>query len=534
MIFTNHTRRIIMDNKAPAPDIDLTKTPESYWIDSTPETTYPQLDEDITVDVAVVGGGLVGITTAWLLKKEGLRVAVLEADRICQGTTAHSTAKITSQHGLIYDTIKKQFGIELARQYADANENAVLTMAEVIKEYNIDCDFKWQPAYMYTQQDNYVQKIENEARVASELGIDAYYLNKIPLPFDIKAAVRFDGQAQFHPRKYVLEIAKMIPGDGCQIYENTRAIDIEEGTPHAVITKRGKKVTASKVVLASHFPFYDGMGLYFARMYPERSYILGVKMADKFPDGMYITAENPGRSLRSQRYKDEEMVLVAGEHHKTAHGEPNMMNHYKYLRDFAVETFNVVNFPYRWSTQDYYTVDKIPYIGHLRSDKPNIYVATGFRKWGISTSTVSAMLIRDLIVHGESPWQDVFNPQRGMTLKSVGQLIATNADVAANLVTGKLSIPPSDVKVEKGEGKIVEINGQKVGAYRDEQGTLHVVDTTCTHLGCELKWNNAEKTWDCPCHGSRFTYEGDIVEGPAHMPLHHLEEGPNKIDPNLM
>lgn len=523
-----------MTDRVCVPDIDLSKTPESFWITSTPPTDYPALDEDITVDVAIVGGGLVGISTAWMLKKEGLKVAVIEADRICQGTTAHSTAKITSQHGLIYDTVKNQFGEELARQYADSNESAIRVMADIIKTNNIDCDLEWHPAIMYTVQDMYVEKIQREAKTAADLGIDSNYIEDIPLPFDIKAAVRFERQAQFHPRKYILALARMVDGDGCHIYEQTRAVDIEEGKPSAVITKRGKKVIAQRVVIASHFPFYDGMGFYFARMYPERSYVLGVRMAEKFPEGMYVTAENPGRSLRSQRFKDEEIVLVGGEHHKTAHGESNMMNHYKYIRDFAVETFNILDIPYRWSTQDYKTVDKVPYIGHLTSTSQNIYVATGFKKWGISTSTVSAMVIKDFIVKGSSPWQDIYSPQRRITLRAAGELILTNVDVAANLVSGKLNIPPSDVNIENGEGKIVEMEGKRVGAYRDDKGVLHVVDITCTHLGCELKWNNAEKTWDCPCHGSRFTYEGDIVEGPAHLPLHHLGEDNNKIDPNII
>ena len=512
---------------------DFASSPESYWLGSTPHTDYPILDQDITVDVAVIGGGLVGITTAWLLKKEGLKVAVLEADRICQGTTGHSTAKITSQHNLIYDQIKSQFGKEMARQYADANENAIRVMAEVIKEQSIDCDFEWKPAYVYTQQDKYVPRIQKEARTAAELGIKAEYLEKLDLPFAVKAAVRFDGQAQFHPRKFVLALAELIPGNGCHIYENTSAIAIEEGKPNRVITKRGKTVTAKRVVVATHFPFHDGLGLYFARMYPDRSYVLGVRTKEKLPGGMYVTAESPGRSLRTQRYKDEEMILVAGEHHKTAAGEP-MLNHYEVLRNFAAATFDITAIPFRWSTQDYTTIDKIPYIGRIRSGAPDIYVATGFRKWGISTSMVSALIMKDLITKGASPWQEVYCPQRGTKLRAAGQLVMQNIEVAQKLISGKLQSPTPDEKVEKGQGKIVSVEGQKVGAYRDEKGNLHVVDITCTHLGCELKWNSGEKTWDCPCHGSRFTYEGDVVDGPAVNPLKHLSEGVNDIDPDIV
>lgn len=510
---------------------DLPRTPESYWLGSTPQTNYPALAEDIEADVAIVGGGLAGISTAWMMKQEGLRVAVPEADRICQGTTGHSTAKITSQHNLIYDEIQSQLGRELARQYAEANETAVRTMADIIQRHNIDCDFQWKPAYVYTQQHKYIEKIEKEAKTAAGLGIKAEYLDTLDLPFAVKAAVRFDGQAQFHPRKYVLALAEKIPGDGSHIFEQTPAVGLQEGSPNVVVTKKGKTVRAEKVVVASHFPFHDGLGLYFARMYPERSYVLGVLTRDQIPSGMYVTAETPGQSLRTQPCKDGEMLLVAGEQHKTA--QEDTMTHYKVLRDFAVNTFDVSSIPYRWSTQDYTTIDKIPYIGYIRPGNKNIFVATGFRKWGISTSTVAALLITDLATKGESPWQEVYSPQRKLNLQSAKQLAQINIDVVKSLVSGKLN-NPSVQEIKKGEGQIVEIDGQKIGAYRDAQGQLHAVDITCTHLGCELNWNSGEKTWDCPCHGSRFSYEGAIVEGPAVHPLRHLAEGKNDIDPDII
>jgi glycine/D-amino acid oxidase-like deaminating enzyme/nitrite reductase/ring-hydroxylating ferredoxin subunit len=513
--------------------IKLTKAPQSYWISSTPQTVYPSLDEDITVDVAIVGGGLVGISTAFLLMNEGLKVAIIEADRIGQGTTGHTTAKITSQHNLIYHYIKKQFGDELAFQYAEANQTSIHTIAGIVKENNIDCDFRWQPAYVFTQSDEYIQKISDEAKTASSLGIKAHYLEHIPLPFSIKAALRFDDQAQFHPRKYLLALAEKISQKGSHIFEQTRAIDIKEGNPNLVITKGGKKVAAEKVIISSHFPFYDGLGLYPARLQPERSYVLGIKIKDSFPEGMFINAENPTRSLRSQRYKDDDLVLVSGEHQKTGEGK-NLINHYENLKQFALSTFETDEILYRWSTQDYTTLDKVPYIGHLTSNTPNLFVATGFGKWGMTTSTVSAMIFRDLIIKGESPWQDVYNPSRFNFKASVGQFFKQNVGVAANFLSGKLLPLPSNVDINLGEGKVVEIHNKRVGAYRDEKNKLHLIDTTCTHMGCELNWNDAEKTWDCPCHGSRFTYDGDIVEGPAHHQLNHHEQGANEIDPNIL
>lgn len=517
-----------MDNKK----LVFKDAPNPYWIISTPKTNYPSLNDDVTVDIAIVGGGIVGITAAYLLKKEGLSVAVIEADRILQGTTGHSTAKITSQHGLIYNKIKTKMGEELAKQYAEANEYAIHLIADITKEKNIDCDFIWQPAYVYTHSDEYIKKIEDEVKVALSLGIKAYYLDNIPLPFSVKAAMRFDYQAMFHPRKYLLAMAETIPDDKSYIFEETTAIDISEGSPCRVITKEGKNVIASKVIIASHFPFYDGGGLYFTRIYPEKSYIIGVKINEKFPDGMYITAEEPGRSLRSQKYDEGEMVLVAGEHHKTAHGD-DTNTHYVNLMDFANETFTVNDILFRWSTQDCTTIDGIPYIGHLTSKTPNIYVATGFAKWGISNGTASAIILKDMIVKGESPWQSVYNPSRFTTAASIINFIVQNADVAANYISGKLQILSDNIEIKKGEAKVINVDGQRIGAYKDDKEKLHMVDITCTHLGCELKWNDAEKTWDCPCHGSRFSYAGDIVEGPALHPLKHEGEGRNFVEPNV-
>lgn len=512
--------------------IDFRTPPESYWIASTAKTNYPALEQDIKVDAAIVGGGITGITLAYLLKKEGLKVAVIEADRILQGTTGHTTAKITSQHSLIYNRIKSYMGEERARQYAQANEAAIGAISGLINHEGIACDFQWEPAYIFTLTDTYIQKVADEASTAANLGLKASYVEDIPLPFKVKAAVKFEDQARFHPRKYLLALAEKITGDGSQIFEQSRVVDINEGNPCTVVTKQGKKVKADNVILASHFPCYDGMGFYFARMYPERSYILGIKVQEKFLGGMYITAEDPGRSLRSQELNGEEMLIVGGEHHKTAHGT-DFNKHYENLLEFSKKYYSVQKILYRWSTQDYTTIDKVPYAGRLTSKTPNIFVATGFRKWGMTNSTASAMLIRDLIVKGNSPWAEVYDPSRFVPNPSITSLISINADVAANYIAGKLKPVPSDIDIEKGEAKAVEIEGSKMGVYRDDKGHLHTVDTTCTHLGCELKWNNAERSWDCPCHGSRFTYEGEVIEGPAFNELQHDCHEKNKIDPNI-
>lgn len=496
------------------------KPPQSYWMASTHQSEHPVLNEDIKVDVAIIGGGIAGISTAYFLNKHKVNAAILEADHILQGTTGHTTAKITSQHELIYNKIKSQMGEELAKQYAEANEKAIRMIEKIASENNIDCDFVSQSAYAYTQDNKYVEKISDEVKVASSLGIKAEYVEEIPFSIPIKAAIRFDNQAQFHPRKFLIPLAKKIADDGIQIYEQTRIVDIEESDAdeYVLITNKGNKVTASNVIIASHYPCYNKHGLYFSRIYPERSYVVAIKAKEKYPEGMYINLEEPARSLRNQISEQGELILVGGDHHKTGQGEDTIL-HYEALIDFANHIFTVEDIPYRWSTQDCMTLDHLPYVGHFTAKTPNMYIATGYGKWGMTNSIASAMILSDLIVKGDSPWQDVYNPSRQTIAASAKNFVVENFNVAKELIGGKLSTLPTDEDIKPGEGKIIEANGQKAGAYRDEQGTLHVVDTTCTHMGCELSWNSAEKTWDCPCHGSRFTYEGDVVENPANRPL---------------
>lgn len=497
--------------------------PKSYWLDSAPDTNYPTLKEDIDTDILIVGGGLAGLSCAYALHKEGFKITILEADRIAQGASAHTTAKITSQHGLIYGKIKSKLGEELAQQYAEANEKAIDEIGKIVKENNIDCDYIGQSAYVFTQQDKYIKKIEDEVNAASSLGIKASFVKELPLSLPIKAAVRFDNQAQFHPRKYILSLAQIVE-NRVQIFENSRAVDIEEeDEKYIVITEEGYRVKADKVIIASQYPFYNKHGIYFTRLYPKRSYVLGIHAGEKYPGGMYINAEDPTRSLRQQKTENGELILVVGSNHTTGQS-PDTKVHYEELEEFAKQIFTITSIPYRWSTQDYDTPDGIPYIGHFTSNTPNLYVATGFQKWGMTNSMVSAMIIKDLIIKGESPWQEVYNPSRKNIISSAKSFIVENLKVAEYLIDGKISSLPDEIRLNPGEAKVVKIKGERIGAYKDEEEKIHLVNTTCTHMGCELNWNSAEKSWDCPCHGSRFTYTGEIIEGPAVKPLKFTDD----------
>ena len=500
----------------------LREPSQSYWLTPSDQPSFPVLKSGRKADLVIIGGGIAGITLAYLLKQAGIDTLLLEADRLVFGTTGHTTAKITSQHELIYDKLINKVGWEQAQQYADANEAAIHEIEGIVAALSIDCDLKPQHAVIYTEREKNIEKIDKEVKAAIDLGIKAEYIEKIPFSIPIKAGVRFEGQAQFHPRKYLLGLVDHIAGHGCTIHEHTKVVDIES-TPdgYELKTGNGAKVRAERVVIASHYPFFNKHGLYFARLYVERSYILAIQAKEQYPGGMYINAEEPTRSLRSQASADGELILVGGENHKSGQSE-DTLRHYRALADFADQHFSVQDIPFHWSTQDCMTLDGIPYTGHYTSETPNLYVTTGYGKWGMTNSMASAMILRDLIVHGRSDWQGVYSSSRFNVTASMKNVLVENANVAANLLEGKLSPLPDSVDIKPGEAKIIDIDGHRAGAYRDKDGHVHVVDTTCTHMGCEVNWNSAEKSWDCPCHGSRFDIYGKVIEGPA---LRNLNSG---------
>ena len=308
----------------------LPEFPESYWRDSVNISEFCSLDKDLQVDVVIVGGGITGITCAYLLLNEGISVAVLEAGRLCNGTTGHTTAKITAQHGLIYDEFIKNFGKETARLYYKANTEALEFITKTVDQYQIECDFKQEDAYIYATTDQSARKLEIEAKAYKKLGIDGELVDKIPIDLSVKNAVVMKNQAQFHPLKYLAHLVQLVTAKGGKIFENMTAVNIQTGKNPKVLTKEGPTVTGKHVLCCTHFPFYEGLGLYSTRMRPDRSYIIAAKTKKQFSVGMYINAEQPARSLRSVTINGEEMVLIGGQSHKTGQGK-DTSEHYKAL-----------------------------------------------------------------------------------------------------------------------------------------------------------------------------------------------------------
>lgn len=491
--------------------------PVSLWLATTPSTNFPPLQGELQVDVAIIGGGIVGLTAATLLKEQGKKVAVLEAGHIVQGVTGNTTAKVTSLHTLIYDYLLNHFDREKAQLYADANQTALEQIARFVQVKQIDCEFMRTPAYTYTESEQELDKIKAEVETAVSLGLPATFTETTPLPYPVKGAVRFDNQAQFHPRKYLLALAQDIPGEGSYIFENSRVTDVADDDPCVVTTAQGT-VKAEAVIVASHFPLGDKM-LYATRLKPHRSYVLAARLAEPVPQGMFITTDS-SHTLRHHHTDGEEFLLVGGEGHAVGEGGDTVAR-YQRIEEWARRHFKVADIVYRWSTQDNQSLDKIPYIGRYSPISQRVYVAAGFGGWGMTHSTVAGLLLRDLILGRQNPWADLYDPNR-LNLTSVPEFTKQTANVAKHFVGDRLSL--ADVEsLAPGEGKIVFTNRGDVAISMAENGSVQAVSPACTHMGCFVQWNPAEKSWDCPCHGSRFAADGRVLHGPALTPLERYE-----------
>jgi glycine/D-amino acid oxidase-like deaminating enzyme/nitrite reductase/ring-hydroxylating ferredoxin subunit len=486
----------------------------SIWLETTPETDFGALEGDVAVDTAVVGGGIAGVTTAYDLVEAGQTVALLDRRRLLSAVTGHTTAKLTSQHGLIYRYLLDRFGSPLARQYAQANQTAIDEVEHRVGTLDIDCAFERVPAYVYVESGDRRPQVGDEATAARRLGLPASYVTETELPFPVAAAVRFDEQATFHPRRYLLALARAIPGGGSHVFEHTRAEAIEPGRPCRVTTDRGE-VRADDVVVATHFPFFD-RALYFARLSPKRSYVLAARLAGDVPTGMYYHPHEPYFSVRPRPAGNDHSVLVGGQNHRTGHGG-STAERYRALERQARERFDVEAIDYRWSTQDYVSVDRLPFVGRLAPHLDHVYVATGFGGWGMSNGTAAGRLLADTILGRENPSREVFDPIRLRLRSSVPSLVDHNARAARHLVEDTLLGPPAHdwSDLERGSGRVIDLDGDPVGVYRDETGEVHAVSAVCTHLGCLVEWNDAERSWDCPCHGSRFDHDGTVLDTPA-------------------
>lgn len=425
---------------------------ESIWDNTAEIKEFEPLQRDISTDVLIIGGGLAGILCAYMLKNAGIDCVLVEAKRIAGGITRNTTAKITSQHGLVYRKLIREFDDETARLYLRANQEAVEQYKELCE--NIDCDFEIKDNFVYSLDGK--EKIESEINALKRMGYDASFESNLPLPFKTDGAICFHNQAQFNPMKFIAGIAGEL-----NIFENTAVREIIGTT-----AKTDKhKIKAKKIIVATHFPFINKHGMYFLKMHQHRSYVIAYENAPDF-NGMYVDESDSGMSFRN--YKD--LLLIGGGGHRTG----KQGGAWAEIEAFSAEHFPQAKEKYRWATQDCETLDKVPYIGRYSQNTENLYVATGFNKWGMTSSMVAANLLCDLIREKHSPYESVFYPSRTILR---GELLKNSSQAVVNLLTP--TVP------------------------------------RCPHLGCALKWNSVEHTWDCPCHGSRFEEKGKLIDNPS-------------------
>lgn len=471
---------------------------ESIWSKTIQIQEKDTLLKDNHTEIAVIGGGITGLLTAYFLQQNGKKVVVLEADRIGSGQTKNTTAKITSQHGRIYSTLLKDFGAENARLYAMAHQNAIDQYEKIIEKEHISCHFERVKSYLYSREQE--NPIRREAEVASILGIRAYFTKKVNLPFPVKGAVCFEKQAQFHPLEFIKALA-----DNLTIYEHTR---VKKVKGNCLITNQGR-IYAKNIVFATHYPFPNFPGFYFARQHQERSYVIAISGIPKGKD-LYYSEDKEGLSFRW--YEDN--LLIGGGGHRT--GEITSKDGYSWLEKKIRSLYPEYTEVARWSAEDCITHDNLPFIGKYSVFHPNWYVATGLKKWGMTGAMVSASLLSDKICGRSNPYEQIFSPARCHLLISRKKLWSDIKHSAKGLCFGHFYLPfYSTNHLKVGEAKIVRIGLQRYGVYKDFSGKLHKTSVKCPHLGCMLHWNPEELSWDCPCHGSRFDYDGKLLDNPA-------------------
>lgn len=441
------------------------------------------------------------------------------------GISGHTTAKITSQHGAIYHYLQNQYGLDFAKKYFLANEEAIFNIENIIKENNIDCDFEKQSSFLYSTSKDEEIKLKNEFDAVSKINKEAKLRTDVKLPLEITSAIEFPNQAMFNPYKYINSLAdKIIEKDG-DIFVNTTCYDVDKENDMYVCKTENNNIYAKNVVIATHYPFLNIPGFYFSKIYQSSSYVIAISLEgtkwNKDFDGMYINIEKPIYSFRKVNFNGENLLLLGGGGHKTGEMQEKDIG-YNPLIEAVKKWFPDCKIKYKWSANDCISLDKIPYIGEFSSLYPNIYVGTGFNKWGMTSSYVAGKVVSDKILEKENKYEDIF--------KATRTNFFVNKDEVKNMVTDTLKAQVVDrvkeennSKPEKEEGKIIERNGEKIGVYIDENGKTFAVKPVCTHLGCILSWNKEDKTWDCPCHGSRFDYTGKQIENPAIKDLEQVE-----------
>jgi glycine/D-amino acid oxidase-like deaminating enzyme/nitrite reductase/ring-hydroxylating ferredoxin subunit len=497
----------------------------SPWIDTmTAPALGPTGFRAVEADVVIVGGGITGVTTGLLLQREGRRVALVSAEPIGNSVTTRSTVKVTYGHGTIYSAIERKRGFDVAAAYAQANVTGLEQILGLVDDLDIECGLeRGLPHVVYAEDDATVEQLEREADVAGRIGLPVALGTEAPLPFDVAAALTFPDQAQFHPGQYLAGLAEAFVRAGGTVVEGARALDVDESGDGCTVETTAGRLTAAHVVVATHYPFLDRGG-HFSRLTPSRSYGVAGVLPPGTAAGMTINVGDPTHSTRTVVLDGQTLLVVVGEGHEVGHVSDTGQR-WERLRGWARERFGISDFRYHWSAEELSSLDRVPFAGYIRPGSERVLTATGFEGWGMTNGTASAILLRDLILGRDTPWAAAFDARRAATQLPGVEFVKQNAHVATTWLKGRVVGAPkgSPQEVQPGQAAVMEVDGKQTAAYRDEEGRLHAVSSVCTHLGCTVAWNDGERSWDCPCHGSRFAPDGAVLHGPATRPLEPRE-----------
>jgi glycine/D-amino acid oxidase-like deaminating enzyme/nitrite reductase/ring-hydroxylating ferredoxin subunit len=489
----------------------------SLWDATSNPPHFQPLSGDQSADVVIVGAGITGLTAAALLKERGRSVIVVEKESVAAGESGNTTAHITEAIDARYHYVRRKYSPDDARKVAEASRASIEKISELIERHSIDCRFRRVPGYLYTEKRKYVAELKSEAVAAREAGVDAKFVTEVPLPFPTRGATLFANQARFHPGEYLRGLAAKIAGDGCRIFENTHVTDVKEGL---VETDRGR-ITAKDVFMATNVPIAGYTHIHTLGA-AYRTYAIAFRFEGEHPDGLFWDTADPYHYTRWQDTDKGTFMIVGGEDHRVGE-EEDTEGCFQRLLDYTREHFGAHEERHRWSGQVIEPHGGLPLIG----GKKGIYISTGYAGQGMTFGTVGAMIVADLIAGIENPWAEVFDLDRVRPHMTAREFLTENLHFPAHLAADRLTSADVEAKstgaVPRGEGMIIKVEGKKIAAYRDDGGALHCVSPICTHMKCDVAWNPAEKTWDCPCHGSRFTPDGEVLNGPAREPLAKLE-----------
>lgn len=500
----------------------------STWIKETKLKTYPHVENDIHTNTLIIGAGLTGLTLGYYLSKAMNDFIIVEADHIGAGASGRNTCKITAQHGRIYQDLIQKHGYDTAKKYYTAHKEAIDSIEEIIKEHAIDCSFMRCDSCIFTQDETNISQIQDEYQAYLDLGIEGEYIQEWKYPIPIAAGIRMHHQAKFQPVKYMQGLADILSEKNIPIYTHSPVTSIIQKEDGYIAFCNHRKIYANRIVQATQLPFYDRHQFFFSRVHPSQNSLAAAHIQEDLPEDMIINIDDPLISYNTISSTQGRWLVIGGNETRTAKAcdKPDA-----FVMD-AQKQFHLQSTDAVWTSQDYQSFDHLPLIGCLQKHNDHLLIAAAFNKWGNTTSNIAGKLLCAYLLHQESQYMDLFDPHRFTSIFTL-DFVKENATIAYEFIKSKFKDPDDEYPMIN-QGKVIMIDDHPYGVYRDEQDELYIVDIVCPHLGCTCTFNEADKTWDCPCHASRYSYTGEIIKGPSTHKLNAYGEGLNPIDPHIL